>query len=543
MSKFKSSAKKDVAIVSKHANMRVVNFMNGISYKINPLDTLRIIAASSIFGEASYYRDSSMRTQHTNIDGLVIEFDGDKTTDQIFTEAIDNALSFDFKATLDLAVELRNELYMRLNPAIILVRASIHPNRENFTLNNPGAFAECVDKCSPIPNDITNQFEYYMWLKKGKNSLPNILKKSWAKKLAKYSKYHIAKYKSKYLIDIARISHVKGNDSTSLNELLKTGTVEISDDENTWERLKSANKNWMEILTTINMPHMALLRNLRNILEDSSVNIDLLKETMVKLTNGVLTGKQFPFRYYTAYKMIKTVSDSDEDKRMLVLKTLEQCLKVSIQNMPVMSGKTISLSDNSGSATGALTSEYGTVHVSEIANLSSVFTAMNSDEGFVGIFGDRLEMFEVAKTDNVFNVVEKCNRIGKSIGGATENGIWLFFKNALLHKTVYDNIFIYSDQQAGHGGLYGTNTEARLYADFIYGHRGTYIDVLKLVTEYRKKVNPRVNVYTVQVAGYDNVVLPENLYRTSILSGWTGKETVYASNMAKIWDQIEQKNK
>lgn len=543
MSKYKSSAKKDVAIVSKHGKMQVVNFMNGISYTINPLDTLRIIAASSIFGEASYYRNSTTYKQHASVDGLVIKFNGEKTTDEIFTEAIDNALDFDFKATLDLAVELRNELYMRLNPAIILVRASIHQKREEFTLNNPGAFAEYVDKCSPIPNDITNQFEYYMWLKKGKNNLPNILKKSWAKKLAKYSKYHIAKYKSKYLIDIARISHVRGNDSTSLNELLKTGTIELADDENTWEKLRSANKSWMEILTTINMPHMALLRNLRNILEDSSVKIDLLKETMVKLTGGVLSGKQFPFRYYTAYKMITEVDNSDETKRMLILKTLEECLKISIQNMPVMKGKTISLSDNSGSAWGAINSEYGSVCMAEIANLSSIFTAMNSDEGFVGIFGDRLEMFEVAKTDNVFNVMEKCNSLGKDIGGSTENGIWLFFKNALKHKTVYDNIFIYSDQQAGHGGLYGTRDEVKLYEKYVHSKGGEYIDVLKLIIEYRKQVNPHVNVYTVQVAGYNNVLLPENLYRTSILSGWTGKETVYANNMAKIWDQIEQKNK
>jgi hypothetical protein len=34
-----------------------VNYMGGISYKINPLDTLKMVTASSIFAEPQYYRD------------------------------------------------------------------------------------------------------------------------------------------------------------------------------------------------------------------------------------------------------------------------------------------------------------------------------------------------------------------------------------------------------------------------------------------------------------------------------------------------------
>ena len=33
------------------------NYMGGISYKINPLDTLKMVTASSIFAEPQYYRD------------------------------------------------------------------------------------------------------------------------------------------------------------------------------------------------------------------------------------------------------------------------------------------------------------------------------------------------------------------------------------------------------------------------------------------------------------------------------------------------------
>lgn len=41
-------------------NETVVNFMEGESYRVNPLDTLKMITASSIFGEPSYYRDGGL---------------------------------------------------------------------------------------------------------------------------------------------------------------------------------------------------------------------------------------------------------------------------------------------------------------------------------------------------------------------------------------------------------------------------------------------------------------------------------------------------
>lgn len=103
------------------------------------------------------------------------------------------------------------------------------------------------------------------------------------------------------------------------------------------------------------------------------------------------------------------------------------------------------------------------------------------------------------------------------VGGSTENGIWMFFDQAIKKKEHWDNIFIYSDQQAGHGGLYGLN--AKEYAP--YSYNSNYIDVMKLIYKYRVEVNKNVNVFSIQTAGYNNVVVPEYSYRTNILYGWT----------------------
>lgn len=281
--------------------------------------------------------------------------------------------------------------------------------------------------------------------------------------------------------------------------------------------------------------HMALLRNLRNILK-SGVSERHIRKVCVALVEGAKNGRQFPFRYYTAKEQIEK---HDYDYSHLVLEALDDCIETSLGNMPKLKGKTMCLSDNSGSAWGTFNSEYGSVTVADIANLSSVITAKNSDEGYVGVFGDRLKTIPIKKSDSILLQHYKVNNEGSRVGKATEGGVWEFFNNAIEEKQHWDNIFIYSDMQVGHGELYGNSLQNKEYSNKGYSHLGRYINVIKLIEKYRRDVNDKVNIYCVQVAGYNNSILPENLYRTSILSGWSGKELIYADKINKLWDKID----
>ena len=160
----------------------VENFDGGISYTLSPINKLRIVAASSIFGEPSYYRGSHNRPSNlstlTKYDSLNIYTDPNETTVDVFTKTIDEALEFDFKATLELAVKLRKEFLMRLNPAVIFIRASQHPKRNQFNEANPGFMKKIGMEIIGRPDDITNQFDYYMFLKGSKNNLPSIVKRT-----------------------------------------------------------------------------------------------------------------------------------------------------------------------------------------------------------------------------------------------------------------------------------------------------------------------------------------------------------------------------
>ena len=529
----------------------VKNFMGGDSYVINPLDTLKMITASSIFGEPAYYRGSRSSKAYV-VNELVKSFSvvppcyEGKTTEQVMEDAIDKALDYDFKATLEWAKTLRNDYFMRLNPQVIMVRAATHPKRIEFSKDNPGAFNRINQEIMSRADEPMSQMAYYMYCNNGKkNNIPSILKRSWSDKLNKLGRYQVAKYKNHEIgmINAVRLCHAH---SDVINELMQTGTVEVSEDNKTWENLRSAGKSWKEIFETVNMGHMAMLRNIRGVFSEVD-DMEFCKKYMQKLKDTVVGSKQFPFRYYSA---LKAVQNSSCNHKPIIIDALEECMDIALANYPKLKGKTMCLSDNSGSAWGAFNSEYGSVTVADIDNLSSVITAACSDEGYVGKFGDKLITKPISKRKGVLTQAQDISaRHSSDVGGGTEGGIWEFFYNAIKNKEHWDNIFIYSDQQAGHGGLYGTHEHKMQYskAGFSCGHGctssyGSMINVFKLIQEYRKKVNPKVNVFSVQTAGYDNVVIPEYAYRTNIMYGWTGNEAVFAKAMIDQWDEIENRN-
>lgn len=546
---------------------RVINHMGTGSYTVSPLTTLKMVTASSIFGEPQYYRKGDLAEKAAgkqikdglyDVDavnkthGVLLSDAKGLTTSQLMEKLIDEALADDFEGTIDWAVELRQSFNMRLNPQIIMVRAAIHPGRQAFTDATGNKFSMAQSLVMKRADEPASQFAYYLSVKGKKNGLPSILKRSWANKIERLGRYQFAKYKNTGLgiLDVVRVAHAKGE---LVGELVQTGTVQFEENDETWEVLKSQGKDWNEILERIDMGHMALLRNLRGIfseITDKKTTLDVL----TKLKEEVPTGRQFPFRYFSAYQQIEAGKDYKGNpivihNKDLVLSALESCIFMSRINLPSLPGRTISLSDNSGSAWGKLQTEEGQMTVAEIGNLSAVMTALSAENGWVGIFGDDVNLYEIDDETKPLEFISKFHKDNYGgVGGRTENGIWMFFRDAIKNKEHWDNIFIYSDMQAGHGGLYGIDPSE--YSEFArknnqprYAvHGARFIDVAALVEKYRWTVNPKVNVFMVQTAGYENVLIPEYLYRSSVLYGWTGREVEFADKINKIWDEADAKN-
>jgi hypothetical protein len=501
--------------------------------------------------------------------------------DRYFEEIVQMALDADYAAVLEFIGKLRNEYMMRLNSHIILTAAIHHPKRVEFNRANPNAMKRVIQTASIIPTDWTTQGK--LLLETGK-PIPTIWKKTIAESLENMTCYHASKYihgnKMRKttsnptmnipiadkktvlsLIDLIRITHPKSTET--IGELMKTGKVTVSESEETWEKLKSKGKTWIQITNQIRLPHMALLRNLRNIVteyEETNTDISSILEQLIQ---GVKNGKQFPFRYYSAYKAVQDNNISKKERkrrkydiyesiplskiRIQTMEALSKCIMESLDTLPKMNGYVHCLSDNSGSARGAFVSDYGSVGIYEIANLSSLITAYTATEGgSVWGFGDSLAEYKVDKTVPILKQLEEINQLGNQVGPCTETGVWLFWEKMIQSKTPLDTVFIYSDMQAGYGHLYAESEHIESMKqlnglcenDNVYNQQA-YINVLSLVNHYRENVKHNVNLFTVQVAGYNNTILPEILYRGAVLSGWTGKESILAHEMIRLWDSVE----
>ena len=213
----------------------VVNFMGGISYELNPLDTLKMISASSIFGEPQYYRSSGFKDGSYYLDKYVQEYsvldiDAGKTTSQIMINAINSALDYDFEATINWAATLRHDYYMRLNPQVIMVLAAKHPKRKEFSDNHPGLFREINNKVMHRADEPASQLSFYLYQYGNKSKIPSILKRSWCDRIENMSRYEMEKYRNHEvgMIDTIRICHAKAG---LIDELMKSGKIEVTDDQ------------------------------------------------------------------------------------------------------------------------------------------------------------------------------------------------------------------------------------------------------------------------------------------------------------------------
>jgi hypothetical protein len=512
------------------------NFMGGESYFISdPIKNLRIVASTCFFGEPSYYkRDStpSYMPEYKKLSkmlGAILpdDFFEEKSSlsdvpnakaGNLIEKAIDKALDFDAEATLKEAVRLRKEEHIRATPQVMLVRAAHHPNVRGTSLIRRYA-PEIIQRADEPSTGLAYHFSVYGQ----KAAIPNALKKAWAKALESFSRHELAKYKQGdrevKMVDVVNLVHPKGD---IFGELVKG---QLKSEGSTWESMisksGSTTENWSEAIQV--MGHMALLRNLRNFVE-KKVDPTLY---LAKLIETSKNGKQLPFRYYSAHRALLEVSSNPR-----IHNAIEKCLTSALGNLPHFKGRLMALSDNSGSAHGTTTSSMGSMKVADIGNLTSVIAAKCADEGYVGVFGDRLEIIPVKETSSVFDDVKKVEEKGQRIGSATENGIWIFWRDAIKNKEHWDNVFVFSDMQAGHGGLYGENPSE--YSEYIWG-RGRDIDVAALIRKYRATVNPNVNVFLVQTAGYNDTIVPEFYKRTYILGGWGEGLLKFAAEMEKMY--------
>ena len=107
--------------------------------------------------------------------------------------------------------------------------------------------------------------------------------------------------------------------NNTLENLMLDGHLDLDDKDIKWEKHRSMGKSWLEQSTLWNgVPHMAALRNIRGFA--ASDPVENMISYMEMLLQGVEGGKQFPFRYITAYNQLK----NQFEKQELIVEDLEE---------------------------------------------------------------------------------------------------------------------------------------------------------------------------------------------------------------------------
>jgi hypothetical protein len=224
----------------------------------------------------------------------------------------------------------------------------------------------------------------------------------------------------------------------------------------TWESLSGwlqgpmDAKAWESIIP--NMGYMALLRNLRNF-EQAGISKESKASVIKTLTDPeeVRKSKQFPIRFYSAYKAVTGFG---------YLEALEEALTLTVQNIPVLRGRTLVMVDNSGSMGGTF-SQKGTVQFRETAALFGAAVALRAEKADLIAYDTSARNVAYSKTDPLLKVAK----------AATYNGGGTATMQMLAaHYSGHDRVVILTDEQANpSAGV--ANIKCPIYTFNLAGYR------------------------------------------------------------------------
>lgn len=516
--------------------------------KLDPISRLRMVCFSFLIGENSnphmdfYDRldaEYNQKCLPELKEHLIFKDENEYTKNYLLDFFVNQALEYNFEKVLRLIVELKQKYNLKLLPHKILILAVTHPLRPQYNKENPKVFKTCLLNIIDDVKDIDEQFHQWKIINPHNKTTtpPSCLKRIWKQKLENMSGKLLQEDK-KLVPDLVRVCHPRGTKNHDLDNIIKFGSTELFLSDKNWQSLRSLNWSWVDIMINIDwkMNHLDALDNFISFVKETQDNTLIAKYGLM-IIEGVKRNKEQPIRYYSVFNKInKRNKEFREEDLEHMFNIIYICFDESLKNFPEIEGDTMILCDNSISSDYPLKCEYGEFSSNEISNFMGILTAYRcSGKGTVGLFGDNLEFYQVDKERCFFEQFNEILLLKENIIKSTEDGLLKFFIN---HNTKYDNIFIYSDMQAAYGYLYGLNPDD--YKDYqIIKGSCKYLDVLKLVENYRQKINNKTNFYSIKVEHYSNNINPRNIYRGSIFNGWSGKEILYIKQMNKFWNDIE----
>lgn len=316
------------------------------------------------------------------------------------------------------------------------------------------------------------------------HKLTNAMKRGFGHAFEKFDAYHLSKYKAGSkdykLVDIVNLVHPRPveKNKEALSSLIK-GTIGAADTwetaltqagqaaENEEQKQELKKEAWEVLIKEKKIGYFALLRNLRNIIEQAP---EMLPEALALLTDEKRIKKSLvlPFRYTTAYEEILKLQDGPRARITII--GLNKALDIAVSNVPVFDGDTLVVLDVSLSMKG---------RPSQIGSLfAAVLTKSNNAD--LMTFDTSARYININPLDSTTTIISHPGL--RSTGGGTD-----FHSIFRTINKAYRRIIILSDMQ----GWVGLHTPV---ADF---------------NHYKKMTGADPYIYSFDLNGYGSMQFPQ----------------------------------
>jgi 60 kDa SS-A/Ro ribonucleoprotein len=435
----------------------------------------------------------------------------DQRLDRIIA-LMDNC-SLEFIAKL--AIYTRTQMHLRTISIVLLVHLA-KKSAGKFALAN------VIPKVVLRADEITELLAYYQIANDRKgvkmlNKLSKQVQKGLAITFNQFDEYQFAKYNrdgAVKLKDALFLIHPKAKDKLQQNIFNKIATDSLAT-PNTWETELSAlgqqkfendkakahalKVKWEELIASNKLGYMALLRNLRNILQ-ANVSADAINMVGEYLCNekAVINSKQLPFRFLSAYREVLQLN---VNYTSYIIECLEKAVSISSNNIKGFGLETSVLiaCDVSGSMQQSVSAK-SKILLYDIGLILGMMLKSKCKNVTTGMFGDTWKSIPMSSRDILSNVQAFYKREGEV--GYSTNG-YLVIDNLLTTKKIVDKVMLFTDVQ-----MY----DSRNFSGSLENSWNKY-----------KAMAPHAKLYVFDLAGYGHA--PLNIKRNDVhlIAGWSDK--------------------
>lgn len=472
---------------------------------------------------------------------------------ELYTAVVTCAMSDSFYESTDGRVERIAALIRKVDPAFVArlaIYARIRMNLRSIPLfllvelagihNGDSLVGDAIGRTILRADEIMELLSCYQWrnapagARKKLGRLSRQVQNGLKTAFNRFDEYQFAKYDRSRLEvtlrDALFLVHPKAKDAAqqAVFDKIVAGTLEVP---YTWETRLSAlgqmkfsseeahaaavRALWQELIDSDRLGYMALLRNLRNILQ-AGVSDEHIRKVCSRLSDAdaVAKSRQLPFRFLSAYRMI---SENGSLRAPMVLSALEAAAEASAANIQGF-GPDVNVlvaADTSGSMMCPVSSA-GSVMYYDIGIMLAMLLKSRCASVVSGVFADRWKVVAMPQNPVLANVMAMRRRVGEV--GYSTNGYkvidWLLDNGVRM-----DKVMIFTDCQ-----MWNSDPGTWRFGSGSSGASGKAqaSSIQKSWAKYKSRF-PGARLYLFDLAGYGTSPVAFPCHDVALISGWSDK--------------------